>query len=534
MAHHPYAGTGTLARLMLRRERIRITLWALAVTVFIVASAHGFADLYPTQEQRDVRAQMMENPAFVAFRGPGHGLDHYTIGAMVAHELFLFAAIAIAFMSLNMVVRHTRVDEETGRTELVRARSVGRYAVITAALLIAGLANLLIACMLALTLSATLDVLPLHGSLTFGLAVGSVGLFFAATGAVAAQLSPHSRSAQGVGVAVLAVTFLLRAAGDLRENVLSWLSPLGWAQATRPYVDEQWWPMLLSVAVATLGAALAFALNARRDVGAGLVPPKPGPAEASSQLVRPVGLALRLHRGGLVAWGTALCVFGIVGGAVVGEIGDFLADNPRLAEFLAASGDISLGDSILAMVVLLLASLSAGYAVQVACQPLSEENAGRVELLRATAIGRWRWVASHIIVATTGGSVVLLLGSLSMGITAAVGAEDWSYVVRLLGAGLGYLPAVWVLVGLAAALYGSAPRLVRFAWLVVVYGAGVGLMGDVISLPTWAASLSPFYHVPALPGVEVSWVPLLLLTVLAAAMLCVARVGVNRRDLGAA
>ena len=44
-------------------------------------------------------------------------------------------------MSILLVVRHTRADEETGRAELVGAGVVGRHAPLAAALVVAAIAD---------------------------------------------------------------------------------------------------------------------------------------------------------------------------------------------------------------------------------------------------------------------------------------------------------------------------------------------------------------------------------------------------------
>ena len=89
--------------------------------------------------------------------------------------------------------------------------------------------------------------LPTSGSLLYGASVAAVGLAFTGVGLVAAQVTEHARGAVGIGLAVLGVAFLLRAIGDVAENGLSWLSPIGWAQATNAFGDERWWPLLPAV-----------------------------------------------------------------------------------------------------------------------------------------------------------------------------------------------------------------------------------------------------------------------------------------------
>ena len=66
--------------------------------------------------------------------GPGYGTTNYTLGAMMANELSVRGHAGDAIMSLLLVVRHTRAEEEDGRAELVRAGAVGRRAPLAAAL----------------------------------------------------------------------------------------------------------------------------------------------------------------------------------------------------------------------------------------------------------------------------------------------------------------------------------------------------------------------------------------------------------------
>src|SRR5690625_7401570 len=63
---------------------------------------------------------------------------------MVANELMLYVLIAVAIMSVLMMVRLTRAEEEAGRLELIRSLPTGRLAPPTAGLLIVATANLLV------------------------------------------------------------------------------------------------------------------------------------------------------------------------------------------------------------------------------------------------------------------------------------------------------------------------------------------------------------------------------------------------------
>src|SRR5699024_796716 len=140
-----------------------------------------------------------------------------------------------------------------------------------------------------------------------------------------------SRSSAGIAGAVLGITFLLRATGDMVEvggSGLSWTSPLGWAAQTAPYVHDRWAPLILSVALAAVTIALGFVLQAKRDFGASLMPPRPGKVRGHPRLGHPFGLAARLHRSGFLGWGVGIMALGVVDGLFTQAMLDAGKDMP--------------------------------------------------------------------------------------------------------------------------------------------------------------------------------------------------------------
>jgi hypothetical protein len=204
-------------------------------------------------------------------------------------------------MSIQAVVRHTRTEEETGRAELVGSAVVGRHAPLAAALITAVLANLAVGALVAVVLLA--NGLAVAGSLLSGLSLAGVGLVFAGVAAVASQVLSTSRGANGAGAAVVGLAFVLRAVGDVAGDIAegglevvsawpSWLSPIGWAQQTRPFYQDNFGLLALFAATAVALIVVAVRLTEHRDVGAGMVAPRPGPARAAASLGSPLGTGL--------------------------------------------------------------------------------------------------------------------------------------------------------------------------------------------------------------------------------------------------
>ncbi|MFG2174019.1 ABC transporter permease [Streptomyces niveus] len=527
-----FAGTGTLIRFGLRRDRVRIPVWILALSLGTLATAGEFTTLYSTAKERATAVSSMDSPAALAMTGPRHYLDDYNIGAMMGHQLLGFMAVLVGLMSVLIVTRHTRNEEETGRAELVRSTVVGHHAHLASALAVATVANLALAALLTLSvLSTGVEGIGTGEALLYGLAHAAVGLVFAGVAAVTVQITAHTRGASGMALAVIGVAYVLRASGDVGNDALSWLSPIGWAQRTYVFVDNRWWPLLLCVALAALTAAAGFVLSTRRDVGAGLRSARLGRRTASAALTRPIGFALRLHRATLLGFAAGLFVMGVMYGSILGEAADMMKDIEQVQEALAKIGGASVAESFASMVMVVVAVVAAVYVVMATLRPRAEESAGRAEPLLATGLSRDRWVGSHVAVALAGGTALLLVAGLGFGLAGAASVGDGGLVLRLVGAALAYAPGLWVTVGVAVALFGWYPRAGAAAWIVPVYAFLVGYLGSILQFPDWMNNLSPFGHVPKLPAADMSWTPLLVLTAVAAGLIWLGLAGFRRRDL---
>lgn len=283
-----FTGTGHLLRLSLRRDRIRLPVWTLVFLILVYASVAAMEVAYPDQESLQARAMLLNNPAAIMMTGPLFGVDNYTFGAMVANELALWTFLPAGIMGVLFMTRHTRAEEESGRLEMLRALPVGRFAAPAAASLLVLIAAVLVGA--AVSVALLIAGLAVPDSLAFGVATTLITLTFAALAAVAAQLTESSRAATGLGLAALILAAVVRGIGDvinMQGSWVSWLSPIAWAQQTRLYTDLRWWPLLLLAAAVVVLGAVAFTLAARRDLGGGLLPPRPGPAEATPRLLSP-------------------------------------------------------------------------------------------------------------------------------------------------------------------------------------------------------------------------------------------------------
>ncbi|MEM9746630.1 MAG: ABC transporter permease, partial [Actinomycetota bacterium] len=306
------------------------------------------------------------------------------------------------------------------------------------------------------------------------------------------------------------------------------------AQAARPWADERWWVFAIPLVVTAATGVLARALLARRDLGGGLVPQRRGPASAAPGLATPLALAVRLQRGTVIGWSVGLALFGFVYGVIVDSIEDFVSDNEAMADFMAAGdGGASLTDSYLGQSMRVLALIASGFAAQSVLRARSEETSGRAEPLMAGSITRRSWLGSHAGVAAIGSVAVVVLGALWVAIGVLIATGELDRAPSLLGAGLSYVPALLVVVGVGVAITGWSPRATGITWALVAGSLVIGMFGPLLDLPTWVSNLSPFEHVALVPAESSAVVPLVLLSAVAAGLAAVGLAGIDRRDLPA-
>lgn len=521
--------TGTLAllRAFLRRDRWMYLWWPIGIALLYVSQAWSVDGLYETQADFDKAAADMEhNTAFIAMAGPARALN--TTGGQVAWQAAAFGAILVGLMSMFLVGRHTRAEEETGRDELIRAAPIGRYATTAAAVVDTLLANLVVGLLTAGVLTAY--GLAVADSLGLGLGLAFCGWFFTGVALLAAQLTTSTRAAYALTGAVIGVAYGLRAIGDVSMAPLSWLSPIGWYQAMHAFSGLRWWPGLLLVAGGVLGVVAAYRVLDRRDFGSGVLPDRPGPARASRQLGRTWGLAWRLQRPAFTGWLAGLVIAGITFGTFGDDVGNLVGDSQTSQDmFLQGTGDIV--DAFYATMLLLLALFGSGFTISSALRPLGEEDAGRVEPLLATSLPRSRWLAAHVVITAVGTIVILVAAGLALGITYALLTGDGDAVVEMTAAEASYLPGVLALGAVARLLYGIVPRATPLAWAMLLVASVVLLFGELLQLPQWFQDLSPFEHLALMPLEDFGWVPAIALTILAGALSVAGQIAFRRRDV---
>jgi ABC-2 type transport system permease protein len=332
---------------------------------------------------------------------------------------------------------------------------------------------------------------------------------------------------------------VLRLAGDISAigsgtlGWLSWISPIGWVQHIFPFGGDHWWPMLLVVLFTIATTWVGVVLQGRRDFGAGLLPDRLGPATAAAWLRSPVALAWRLHRGLLIGWAIGFAALGLVFGGVAQSVADLVDESGGLTDIFARLGGASgLVNSYFASVAGIMGVIAAAYSVQAALRLRDEEATGHAEMLLTSSVGRLRWAASHLLFALLGPAVVLAIAGLAEGLTYGVISHDvGGQVANGLKGTLAQVPAVWVIGAVAVLLFGLLPRWASVAWGALGICLLLTLVGGAVQLNQRVLDISPFTHVPHLPGGSASATPFIALTLVAVVLGAVGLTGLRRRDI---
>ncbi|QKJ20382.1 ABC transporter permease [Microbacterium hominis] len=519
-ASRPGNGFGAILRIQLRTGWKALAIWVVALIGGYLATVASIDSLYDSPEAlQGYDDTVASDPAMAAINGTPYGAD--TLGGVVSNEFGFIAAIAIPLMGLLLVVRQTRAQEEIGMLELLRSRGVGARAPWTAAVLLALVALALVGGGMATVLVAYGE--PADAALLYGASIAGLGAVFAGIATLVGQLLRRSGSVTGVGILVLGVAYVTRAAGDVRDNGWKWLSPLAWQQETRPFADDaRVWPLLLALGVAAVLIAAGLTLVGGRDLGSAMVASRPGPARAGGLTRSTWGLALRAHASAGAAWISGSIAVGVIFGAFTDDIAEAIAANPALS---AVMGDGQATEAYVGITLMMLVLMAIGCLGQSLGRVRGEETGGRLEPTLARSVSRPGWLATHAVWMVVFPLLALLAGAAGLALTADGEVDD------IVVSAVAYVPAVLVALGIAVALFGLLPRLTGLIWLVLGYIAFVAILGGTLDLPDWAMNLSPVSAIGTLPVDEVDATVEWLLVGIAVVLLAAGFVGLRRRDI---
>lgn len=467
------AGTGTLVRLGLRRERFTLPAWLLTNTVVMAVAAAVHVAALTDDGARTAAAALRSGSAVL--RAVNGFPANDGVGAIVAVDTFFVCSVLATLMAALMVLRQTRLNEETGRGEILAAAPVGRHASLTAGLLMG--AGSCAALFPLLALALIVNGLPPVGSFAAAASICGVGLVYAGVATVTAQLWRSTRAAAYDVVLVFGLVFLLRAAGDGFGRVAddgigvtsawpSWYSPMSWAQRIDAFHTNDWAVLLAVGAISLAIVFVGYRFSTRRDIGSNIIDTDSGPERAPESLRDCAGLTRRLQAKASFWWVlSGLLVFSCSGlFTVLYARGVPEADASPFTAFLREASALPPGagtvDTLTSVAGSVQGVLALGCLTHALGRLRSEETSGALQVILSSPVGRARWLWGHVGFALGSAVVLLLVSGLGFGVSSALAGEPWGERLGgALAASSAQLPVLLLFTGFAVLVFGAAPRL---------------------------------------------------------------------------
>ncbi len=525
-------GTGRLIALLFRQHRFKILLWMIGIIGVSLAVAVVYPEIYTTQDDLLGYAITMENPAMRALIGANYAIEDYNVGVIYATEMLLFSAIAVAVMNILLMKASTREDEEEGRLEIIQSLPVGKLAYLVASLSLFFLVNLALVLFLTIGLTAAgNEAFTIESSLLYSTILGATGFLFAAFTAIAAQLSDTAHGTTILSVGFLLVSYGIRVIGDVQNETLSLLSPLGWVTRTEVFAQDNWVPVFVLAGMSLLFTGISFILRTRRDMFAGLLPSRSGKDSASAFLKTTPGFIWTLEKGKVIGWFLLIFLLSAAFGAILGEMETYFADMDILQLFLDNQSGGNIIERFVTLLIQIMTIFSIIPGVMILHSLKREEAAGRAEHFYTRAVSRTKMLFFYFSFALA--AVILMQLGIASGlyVTSTGFLEDPIALGSLIESTLAYLPTILLVLGLAALLVGVQPKFTLITWLYLVFMFLVLYLGDLLEFPTWVNELSALYHIPEVPHESINWSIMGILSGIGLLFTLLGFVGYNKRDI---
>jgi ABC-2 type transport system permease protein len=529
---------GTVVASVTAKKAVRSgVLWGYLFGVSVASSALTYLSSYKTAAAREkLVASFGSNTALAALFGPAHDLQ--TVGGFTAYKVLGFLSIVGAVWGLLLGTRLLRGEEDAGRWELLLAGQTTRKGAAGQALagLGAGLAALFaVTAVVAVVTGRSSKVHFAVGAAVFlALALVCSAAVFLAVGALASQLGATRRRAAAYAGYALGASYALRMVADSGVGLewLRWTTPLGWVELLQPLTASDWIPLLPTTALVMVLAAATVHLAGARDLGASTFPDRSSALLRPRLLESPWGLAIRLTRPTVVAWGAALAVTALIFGLIAKPAGAALSGSNSVNRVLSRLGAHGAGaDSYLGIAFLIMAIMLGFVAVSLVTAAREEEADGRLDHLLVRPLSRWSWLGGRVFSA----GAILVMGALEVGAFTWLGAASGHAglpVGRLVDAGLNIAPPALLVLGFGVLVIGVWPRATSIAvYGLIVWSVLVAVVGGFSANNHWLLDTSLFHQMAPAPASAPDWTTGGVMIALAAAAAVVGEAAFGRRDV---
>jgi len=521
-----------LVKFVVKRNIFSIVIWIVSILLATLILGGAFTNLFSSKEEILVMAETMKNPAMIAMVGPGYGFDNYTLGAMFSHEMILFTSIAIAIMSILIVNKNTRDDEEQGGTELIRSFPVGRITNLLSVNFVVIISFIVLIILTTFGLYfLKLDGVTFNGALLYACVLGVTGVFFASITSLFAQLSENSKTTLTYSFIVLGISYIVRAIGDVSNSILSLFSPLGIILKTEALVNNYWWPILIMLLVSIIIYIVSIYLNSIRDLQAGFISSKKSKKEAGKLLLSKIGLPLYLSKNLIIGWLIGLFILGLSYGSVFGDMETFIETNDMVRKMIQGNPNFSLSEQFIPMLMAVISMMSTVPVLLIVFKLKSEETKNRLDYIYSKKVSRSKIFFSLLFISFLSSILMLFIASIGLFLASNAVMDDPMSFKMLISACLVYLPALWIMISLTLLLIGYFPKKTNIMWIYLGFSFIVLYFGALLDFPKWLKFFTPYGYIAQLPIEKFNIFSSIILFVVFILLIFIGLNGYKKRDI---
>ena len=530
-----YTQTLALLKANLKRDWFKITGWLVVLAGVFVAVAAKFDSIYGTPKQIAAIGSTLRSKAMVALVGNVPS-GHLTTALIFASEMAVFWGLFIIIFNYTLAVGASRGQEETGLTEMILGgHPVGRLAPILAAtleLLIANVGFVLITGFG--TLIADMPGSDVNGTWLAAVAIAAVGWAFGMISLIFSQLVADSHSVAMYNYAFLGIAYLIRMVTDVSNPKYAWISPLGWLEKTQIYRHNNWFPVLLLIALGVVAFLIAIALNSRRDIDAGVIHVNPG-NRRSHFLRGPATLLLWNQKSMTIFWIVGMAVLGASYGSVFNSIGKIFNTSPTIQKVLGQSGVQHIEKlqvlSFVGLLGIIFSLLAVIAGMMIVTHLVTEERRGYLQMVLTKPQSRGYLLATYVMFGLIVAAVVLMVALLSAMAAGNVVMKHPIAFNDYWQTFIANFPSVILFMSLTVAFIGIYPKIRSLVWAYLGVAFMITYFGNLMDLPKWSLQLSPFYWTRKVPIESINATPLMWMLGIAIVLITIGFIGYQNRDL---
>ncbi|SNS30263.1 hypothetical protein SAMN05446037_1007117 [Anaerovirgula multivorans] len=140
-------------------------------------------------------------------------------------------------------------------------------------------------------------------------------------------------------------------------------------------------------------------------------------------------------------------------------------------------------------------------------------------------------MGSYFLISIVIGFFTLLLAVLGLWSAGTGVMDDPISFGTVFNAAMVYLPAMWIMIGVAVLFVGFVPQAAGLTWLYLGYSFFAVYLGGLLQFSPLMSKLSPFGNVPKVPIEDLNFTQILIMIAIALSLIVIRFIGYNKRDI---